>query len=200
MIYIVAGLLLCLSLNSVSFRIFPLRRRVSQSISKRPLRSLAKHASQQSDTKQDESPLPVPRLNADIPTLMRWIEVHGGLFHAKVVQTKEGWSLVSSKAFGRDDIIIKIPKRLCIFTDPDEMEVPLSTNAQKVIMSLHESNWRARLAIAILSERVKPDSFYKPYIRNLPFEFWGMPLFFSSSEFRYVIRIIDIIWFLFFLN
>ena len=31
--------------------------------------------------------------------------------------------------------------------------------------------------------RVRPDSFYQPYISNLPFEFWGMPMFFNSTEF-----------------
>jgi hypothetical protein len=39
--------------------------------------------------------------------------------------------------------------------------------------------------VALLSERVRPNSFFTPYLRNLPFEFWGFPLFFTAAEFRW---------------
>jgi hypothetical protein len=46
--------------------------------------------------------------------------------------------------------------------------------------------WRARLGIAVLSERTRPNSAYRAYIRNLPFEFAGMPVFFSRTEFNFL--------------
>jgi hypothetical protein len=64
------------------------------------------------------------------------------------------------------------------------MEVPFLDATARVMESLLPSQWRARLAVALLSERVRPESFFSPYIRNLPFEFLGMPIFYSPVEQR----------------
>ena len=48
------------------------------------------------------------------------------------------------------------------------------------------SQWRTRLAVAILSERVRPKSFFYPYLSNLPFEVWGLPFFFNMTEFELI--------------
>ena len=125
----------------------------------------------------------VPRLHHDLSGLIRWIEKSGGLFDAGVQKGNEGWNLVANRAIEPGETILSIPKSICIFANPSYMEVPLLENAQLLMTSLDSSQWRARLAVALLSERVRPSSHYRAYLRNLPFEFWGMPVFYSPQEF-----------------
>ena len=126
----------------------------------------------------------VPRLHENIDEYLEWIESNGGTFLAKIVQQKDGWSLSTTQKIPQSTEIIKIPKNLCIYADPAEMMKPLLSNTEELMNALDISQWRARLAIALISERVKPNSFFKPYIQNLPFEFWGVPVFFSPDEFK----------------
>jgi hypothetical protein len=125
----------------------------------------------------------VPRLHHDLSGLIRWIEKSGGFFDAGVQKGSEGWNLVSDRTIESGEIVLSIPKSICIFANPAYMEVPLLENAQLLMTSLEENQWRARLAVALLSERVRPSSHYRAYLRNLPFEFWGMPVFYSTKEF-----------------
>ena len=125
----------------------------------------------------------VPRLHHDLSGLIRWIEKSGGRFDAGVKKGNEGWNLVSDRTVDIGETILFIPKSICIFSNPSYMEVPLLENAQQLMSSLDEGQWRARLAVALLSERVRPSSHYRSYLRNLPFEFWGMPVFYSTQEF-----------------
>ena len=115
----------------------------------------------------------VPRLYPDIEALIAWIEVNSGLFNSLIWQSKEGWSLVASHFVKKGETILRIPKKLCIYSDPNQMIEPLSPNTKALMESLDANLWRARLAIALLSERVKKNSYFGPYIQNLPFEFWG---------------------------
>ena len=125
----------------------------------------------------------VPRLHHDLSGLIRWIEKSGGFFDAGVQKGSEGWNLVSDRTIETGETVLSIPKSICIFANPAYMEVPLLENAQLLMTSLEENQWRARLAVALLSERVRPSSHYRAYLRNLPFEFWGMPVFYSTKEF-----------------
>mmetsp|Transcript_526 Transcript_526/g.720 ORF Transcript_526/g.720 Transcript_526/m.720 type:complete len:918 (+) Transcript_526:20-2773(+) len=138
----------------------------------------------------DEEDGSVPRLHPDVGSYISWVvDDHGGIFNAEIVQSKEGWNLATtdSEIIPKDTTLVRIPKKLCIFSDPSLMtETQLLDSTKQLMQSLHPSHWRARLAIALLSERVKPQSFFHPYLRNLPFEFWGMPVFFSSTEFKLV--------------
>lgn len=52
--------------------------------------------------------------------------------------------------------------------------------------AFNPSQWRTRLAIAMLSERVRPKSFFYPYLSNLPFEVLGLPFFFNITEFELI--------------
>jgi hypothetical protein len=125
----------------------------------------------------------VPRLHHDLSGLIRWIEKSGGIFDAGVQKGSEGWNLISERTIEEGETILSIPKSICIFSNPAYMTVPLLENAQLLMTSLEENQWRARLAVALLSERVRPSSHYRAYLRNLPFEFWGMPVFYSTQEF-----------------
>ena len=130
----------------------------------------------------------VPRLYPDVNGLIDWIESdeNNGIFDASIVENQgaRGWNIVALESVKVNTTLIRVPKKLCIYADPDLMSSPLQENTVELMESMSEQHWRARLAIALLSERVKRDSFFSPYLKNLPFEFWGMPVFFSASEFQ----------------
>ena len=127
----------------------------------------------------------VPRLHFDLNGLIRWITKEGGIFEAEVQRGDEGWSLISNRNVEIGDILLSIPKSLCICANPKTMKQhTLLDNTQLLMNSLNPKQWRARLAVALLSERVRPNSYFRPYLRNLPFEFWGVPVFYSTKEFR----------------
>lgn len=129
----------------------------------------------------------VPRLHADVRGLLKYAEKEGGTVFATVVnQSPEGWTLKTDQHVPKNEVLVSIPKRMCIFSDPDlcSSDVSLDKNAERLIKSLDPGQWRTRLAIALLSERVRPTSQFRAYIRNLPFEFLGTPVFYSSSEFN----------------
>lgn len=140
-------------------------------------------SSSSSKSSSNSETIGVPRLHHDLSGLIRWIEKSGGLFDAGVQKGNEGWNLVANRAIEPGETILQIPKSICIFANPSYMEVPLLENAQLLMTSLESNQWRARLAVALLSERVRPSSHYRAYLRNLPFEFWGMPVFYSTQEF-----------------
>ena len=125
----------------------------------------------------------VPRLHLDLVSLIRWIEKSGGVFDAEVGTHNEGWSLCAKERVEAGTVLLKIPKSLCIYANPTLNVVPLVDNVQQLMSSLDSSQWRARLAVALLSERVRSISHFRAYLRNLPFEFWGVPVFYSSQEF-----------------
>lgn len=128
----------------------------------------------------------LPRLLENATALTRWIEQHGGqLQHVQIQPSIEGWSLVNvdtDKTIPEDEVLLEIPKKLCIFSDLRASS--LLPQCEQLMQSLPTNAWRVRLAIALLSERVRHKSFFTSYVMNLPFEFWGIPLFFSSNEFR----------------
>jgi hypothetical protein len=95
------------------------------------------------------------RLHADLSALIKWVEKSGGKIDAIVDEGREGWTLHASRKIEAGEDLIIVPKSLCIFANPDLMEVPLLENAQLLMKSLDEKQWRARLAIALLSERVR---------------------------------------------
>ena len=131
-----------------------------------------------------EEPVGVPRLHIDISSLMRWVEKAGGKFDANVEKQAEGWSLTASNDIEQGTVLLQIPKSLCIYANPKYMhDVSLLENTQELMSSLDPSQWRARLAVALLSERVRTGSHFRAYLRNLPFEFWGVPVFYSAEEF-----------------
>lgn len=103
----------------------------------------------------------VPRLHHDLSGLIKWIEKSGGLFDANVQKNKEGWNLIANRDILPGEILLSIPKNICIYANPMYMETPLLENAELLMSSVDKSLWRARLAIALLSERVRPKSSYR---------------------------------------
>jgi len=84
------------------------------------------------------------------------------------------------------EVLASVPKRCCIYSDPDcgdakDMRLLPATAALMRVVA--PAQWRLRLALALLSERVRPGSAYRAFLRNLPFEYWGLPMFFDTSDF-----------------
>lgn len=128
----------------------------------------------------------LPRLNADIPRLYDWITHNNGEMKTKIIVSTAGWSLSTDSEVKTNEILARIPKTLCITADPATTP-KLSENAMNLMQSLDPTSWRARLAIALLSERSQASkSIFEPFIHNLPQEFRGMPLFFDRTEATYV--------------
>lgn len=132
----------------------------------------------------------IPRLDTDLFGLISFIEKSGGSFEPRVVEYAEGWALSSRRNVIKGEVLLSIPKSICIRSDPSASDLSLQISAKNLMDLFDKKQWRARLAIALLSERVKPNSLFRAYIQNLPFEYWGMPMFFSTSEFRYLFQCI----------
>lgn len=147
----------------------------------------------------DDETEKIPRLAEDTSALIQWITDANGLVNAAInTNSNSGWKLYTQLPLLKDAIVAIVPKSLCISSDMSKMHTKLSPNAVTLINSLNGNSnsnsdgsskrnshlWRAKLAIALLSERVRPNSNYHPYLRNLPFEYWGLPMFFSQAEFR----------------
>ena len=127
-----------------------------------------------SSTSNNNNEVEVPRLNADKVGLVRWIEESGGSFTPEIKSDYHGWCLYNTKNINEGEILAVIPKSICIASSTKtstQPTSPLLESAQSLINSLDPSFWRARLAIAVLSERVRPGSPFRYYIRNLPHEF-----------------------------
>lgn len=45
------------------------------------------------------------------------------------------------------DELIRVPKSLCFYSNIDQMRIPLQENAEELIKSFSESQWRARVII-----------------------------------------------------
>ncbi len=132
--------------------------------------------------------LSLPRLDEDLTSLTDWIETNGGdcnLLNIIVQKTSEGWTITTKNDIGKGSSIMTIPKSICLYSDTNDTESIRVLDSTLNLMSvISPSQWRLRLAIALLSERVRDDSSLKPYLNNLPFEYWALPIFFGADEFE----------------
>jgi len=142
---------------------------------------------------------PNPRLSKDLDLLRYWIKENGGdIFHVDANELPptnndfpQGWELQASANITKGETLVRIPKRLCIH--PDEKATDMELGPWQVLEELDSAikeqapeelcrDGKVRLALAVLSERTKEDSFYYPYISNLPATFKGFPVFFNVTE------------------
>ena len=132
----------------------------------------------------------LPRLDEDLSSLINWIEENGGNSNSKnidILKTSEGWKLMTQCDVKKDSSIITIPKSLCLYSNTDNTNtknVQVLDSTLNLMSVISPNQWRMRLAIALLSERVRDDSSLKPYLKNLPFEYWALPIFFGANEFE----------------
>ncbi|CAN6253380.1 unnamed protein product [Urochloa humidicola] len=129
----------------------------------------------------------VPRLAPQPPDLVRWVQREGGFVHPSLRVTdhpEHGLGVAAAAADGdipRGDVLIALPGRLPLRLrrptgDADEVLVQLAQQAP-------EELWAMKLGLRLLQERAKPDSFWWPYIANLP-ETFTVPIFFPGDDIK----------------
>ncbi|KAG8059524.1 hypothetical protein GUJ93_ZPchr0002g25497 [Zizania palustris] len=128
-----------------------------------------------------------PRIAQRPPDLLRWVQREGGFVHPalRVVDHPEHGLGVSAAATEGDippgDVLIALPGRL-----PLRLRRPAGAE-DAVLMQLAdqvpEELWAMRLGLRLLQERAKSDSFWWPYIANLP-ETFTVPIFFPGEDIK----------------
>lgn len=128
-----------------------------------------------------------PRIAPQPPDLLRWVQREGGFVHPalRVVDHPEHGLGVSAAAAEGDippgDVLIALPGRL-----PLRLRRPAGA-ADAVLVQLAdqvpEELWAMRLGLRLLQERAKSDSFWWPYIANLP-ETFTVPIFFPGEDIK----------------
>nr|CAB3450999.1 unnamed protein product [Digitaria exilis] len=128
-----------------------------------------------------------PRLAPQPPDLVRWVQREGGFVHPalRVTDHPEHGLGVSAAAADGDispgDVLITLPGRI-----PLRLRRPTGA-ADDVLVQLAqqvpEELWAMKLGLRLLQERAKPDSFWWPYIANLP-ETFTVPIFFPGDDIK----------------
>ncbi|CAL5055741.1 unnamed protein product [Urochloa decumbens] len=128
-----------------------------------------------------------PRLAPQPPDLVRWVQREGGFVHPALRVTdhpEHGLGIAAAEADGDippGDVLIALPGRL-----PLRLRRPTGA-ADEVLVQLAqqvpEELWAMKLGLRLLQERAKPDSFWWPYIANLP-ETFTVPIFFPGDDIK----------------
>ncbi|KAJ1280917.1 hypothetical protein BS78_04G268500 [Paspalum vaginatum] len=128
-----------------------------------------------------------PRLAPQPPDLVRWVQREGGFVHPalRVVDHPEHGLGVSAVAGDGDippgDVLIALPGRL-----PLRLRRPTGAADDLLVQlaqQVPEELWAMKLGLRLLQERAKPDSFWWPYIANLP-ETFTVPIFFPGDDIK----------------
>jgi hypothetical protein len=124
--------------------------------------------------------------NDELPTgdLIDWFENNGGRVGFKHKQSLgDDGKLFVTSLINKNSTLITVPKSLCIFSNPNEMSVPVSQrNIENFLSSLDEKQWRTRLAILFLSADFDKFDQYFWYLTDNKVH--GIPLSFNSEELR----------------
>ncbi|XBI48348.1 hypothetical protein VPH35_112113 [Triticum aestivum] len=128
-----------------------------------------------------------PRIAQQPPDLLRWVQREGGFVHPalRVADHPEyGLGVSATAADGvipPGAVLIDLPGRI-----PLRLRHPADA-ADAVLMQLAdrvpEELWSMRLGLRLLQERTKSDSFWWPYIANLP-ETFTVPIFFPGEDIK----------------
>ncbi|XP_037448173.1 actin-histidine N-methyltransferase-like [Triticum dicoccoides] len=128
-----------------------------------------------------------PRIAQQPPDLLRWVQREGGFVHPalRVADHPEyGLGVSATAADGvipPGAVLIDLPGRI-----PLRLRRPADA-ADAVLMQLAdrvpEELWSMRLGLRLLQERTKSDSFWWPYIANLP-ETFTVPIFFPGEDIK----------------
>ncbi|KAI0492984.1 hypothetical protein KFK09_027260 [Dendrobium nobile] len=126
------------------------------------------------------------RLVLHPPDLVQWVRREGGFVHPKLRIANQGSdglgvSSLSEIPAGADLITLPshIPLRLQHSDEPDERDSVLTQLSGKI----PEELWIMRLGLRLLQERATVNSFWWPYISNLP-ETYSVPIFFSGEDMK----------------
>ncbi|XP_050677459.1 actin-histidine N-methyltransferase [Leptidea sinapis] len=132
---------------------------------------------------QLETPYRKQEINSresSIEKYVSWLEENGAQFEGVAISAFDGYGLglKALKHFPDESLILTIPEKV-MMTEQDAYNSELSGFIKKDLLMQTMSN--VSLALFLLLEKSKPDSFWKPYIDNLP-EKYSTVLYFTLDE------------------
>ncbi|CAN0054849.1 unnamed protein product, partial [Phaeothamnion confervicola] len=130
--------------------------------------------------------------------LRKWVESFGGKTAGVAIvddPALKGWGLHAAADAAAGDVLASVPRELCLMvrfmgcvclSAPccNQMTAAAAVPAllRRVPNDGDRETWAMKLGLALLSERVRPGSFFAPYIGALPAGHSGIPLFFGPGE------------------
>ncbi|KAF8407594.1 hypothetical protein HHK36_006728 [Tetracentron sinense] len=128
------------------------------------------------------------RLVPHPPDLIRWVRMEGGFVHQalKIADgSSYGFGVVASEDIPKGSDLIALPDHLPLRFD--SLDSDSGFGSESVLLQLArqvpEELWAMRLGLKLLQERATVDSFWWPYISNLP-ETYSVPIFFPGEDIR----------------
>ncbi|CAN7094105.1 unnamed protein product [Brassica rapa subsp. narinosa] len=125
-----------------------------------------------------------PRLSHHPPDLVRWIEREGGFVHHAVKLSQDtpfGFGLISTEQIPQGTDLITLPPHVPLRFESDD--APPSPLLAALARRVPEELWTMKLGLRLLQERANADSFWWPYISNLPVTY-TVPIFFHPEDIK----------------
>lgn len=117
---------------------------------------------------------------SSIDLLKKWVLEHEGKFDGVSISEFPGYELglEATKPHKKDDLIIEIPKKVLMCD-----ETSLSEDMEEAVKTIPmlEKMENVRLAFTLICEKVRKESFWKPYLDTLP-EKHSTIMNFTASE------------------
>ena len=116
-----------------------------------------------------------------LATFGAWFASRGGATHSCLRMTfrpNSGWSLEADSAIGKGEQLVKLPKKLMLSCDSEDVSAPL----REVMSRVPSDLWSSKLGLLLVRERIAAQhSLFAPYITLLPSVHEGNPLFFQHD-------------------
>ncbi|KAL2545867.1 Rubisco methyltransferase family protein [Forsythia ovata] len=124
------------------------------------------------------------------PDLIKWVKREGGFVHQsiKIAQLEEGSNglglgLVVSENIPKGSDLIALPRHIPLKFEAADAEDGAHSALVNIARHVPEELWAMKLGLKLLQERAKTDSFWWPYISNLP-ETYSVPIFFPGEDIK----------------
>ncbi|KAG7593023.1 SET domain [Arabidopsis thaliana x Arabidopsis arenosa] len=118
--------------------------------------------------------------------LIRWIKREGGFVHHAVKLSQEtqfGIGLISTELIPPGTDLISLPPHVPLRFESDDASSSSSSLLSALARRVPEELWAMKLGLRLLQERANADSFWWPYISNLP-ETFTVPIFFPGEDIK----------------
>lgn len=116
-----------------------------------------------------------------LATFGSWFASLGGEVDSRVRMTfrpETGWSLEADSTIGKGERLVKLPKKLMLSCDGEDVSAPL----RQVMSRVPNELWSSKLGLLLVRERIAGQhSLFAPYITLLPSVHEGNPLFFQHD-------------------
>ncbi|XP_068628869.1 actin-histidine N-methyltransferase [Battus philenor] len=123
---------------------------------------------------------PKTERNLNVEKYINWLHENGAQFEGVEISSFDGYDLglKATKDFPEDSLILTVPSKV-MMTEKDALESDLGAfiKVDPVLMNMPNIT----LALFLLLEKSKPDSFWKPYIDILPQDYTTI-LYFTLQE------------------